>query len=200
MIDILIKEQFIEQYLIGLYLVVGLKFGRPVFKKLLGIKQEFQEGVFRSAVLSFIRLAGADRVKNITATTKKRIRTILKSGVEAGLGVREIVKLMRNQFKDINRKRAMRIARTEVINASNFGAMQGATMTNLDLNKEWISTLDSRTRQDGFDHVVADGQIKQRDEPFIVSGQSLRWPVDSSLGASAGNTIQCRCTLAFIKA
>lgn len=56
--------------------------------------------------------------------------------------------------------------------------------------KEWRAVLDSRTR---FAHLEADGQIKKIDEPFEVGNELLMYPSDSSLGASAGNTINCRC-------
>jgi uncharacterized protein with gpF-like domain len=67
--------------------------------------------------------------------------------------------------------------------------------------KQWLSTRDDRTRQppgSEFDHAAADGQEVGLEEPFNVSGESLMFPGDTSMGASAGNTIQCRCTLTYI--
>jgi len=61
-------------------------------------------------------------------------------------------------------------------------------------NKSWASILDGNTRTGQFDHVQADGQRVPMSQPFIVSGESLMFPSDRSLGASAGNTINCRCS------
>ncbi len=73
----------------------------------------------------------------------------------------------------------------------------GATAVILgDITKSWASILDGNTRRTedgGFDHVAPDGQTVKMNEPFIVSSQKLMFPGDRSLGASAGNTIGCRC-------
>jgi len=62
--------------------------------------------------------------------------------------------------------------------------------------KTWRSVGDSRVRaapESRFDHLRADGQRVRTDQPFMVSGELLRWPGDTSLGASTGNIIRCRC-------
>lgn len=60
----------------------------------------------------------------------------------------------------------------------------------------WISQGDNLVRDgdgNGFNHLAADFQEKE-DGVFIVSGEALRFPGDSSQGASAGNIINCRCS------
>lgn len=57
--------------------------------------------------------------------------------------------------------------------------------------KEWSATGDSRTRSD---HMEMDGQRVGIDEPFeSPSGAMLMHPGDSSMGAPASETINCRC-------
>lgn len=56
--------------------------------------------------------------------------------------------------------------------------------------KEWRTVLDERTRDA---HAIADGQIRKIMEPYVVGGELLMFPGDSSLGASIWNTINCRC-------
>jgi hypothetical protein len=43
------------------------------------------------------------------------------------------------------------------------------------------------------------GQVKGIDEPFIEpkTGQKMKFAGDTSLGASGGNTINCRCTQVY---
>jgi hypothetical protein len=60
------------------------------------------------------------------------------------------------------------------------------------LVQTWNSLLDGRERPA---HHAAHGQTRPVDEPFEVGGELLRFPGDSSLGASVGNTINCRCFL-----
>jgi hypothetical protein len=60
--------------------------------------------------------------------------------------------------------------------------------------KSWASQGDSRVRPW---HLDADGQERQTAEAFSVGGENLRWPGDSTLGASAGNIMGCRCSSIF---
>lgn len=61
-------------------------------------------------------------------------------------------------------------------------------------SKEWATILDQVTR---LSHVIADGQKVPMTEPFVVQGELLRRPADTSLGASASNTINCRCSALY---
>lgn len=68
------------------------------------------------------------------------------------------------------------------------------------LTKTWRSQGDSRVRREPkskFDHLEADGQVVPLDQPFVVSGEQLMWPGDTSLGASLGNVINCRCSAIY---
>lgn len=62
-----------------------------------------------------------------------------------------------------------------------------------EMNEFWDAILDQVTR---IAHAQADGDEK-RNGVFIVAGESLRFPGDQSLGASIGNTINCRCAAIF---
>jgi uncharacterized protein with gpF-like domain len=80
----------------------------------------------------------------------------------------------------------------------------GAESTGLDYKKEWIASIDSRTRSfekgDMYDHVELDGVTVEKNEKFATSTafgvEMLEYPGDPS--GSPGNIINCRCTVAFI--
>jgi len=57
--------------------------------------------------------------------------------------------------------------------------------------KTWVSMGDDRVRPA---HLDADGQVRPVEEPFIVDGEELMEPGDTSLGASLENVINCRCS------
>ncbi|MGP4063081.1 phage minor head protein [Halobacillus sp. H74] len=86
--------------------------------------------------------------------------------------------------------RANTIARTEIITAGRAGQYHADGQSGMVIGKVWRSALQERTREH---HREADGQRVPFDEPFIVKGEPLMFPGDSSMGASADNTIQCRC-------
>lgn len=64
--------------------------------------------------------------------------------------------------------------------------------------KEWVNMGDGKVRTGKFNHVIAGGQQIKTDEPFIVSGEQLMYPGDTSLGASMGNIARCRCNALYI--
>lgn len=88
--------------------------------------------------------------------------------------------------------RARRIARTETISAMNAATLEGWRQSEVIGGKEWVCACDKVSRDW---HKDANGQQVPLDEPFIVGGEKLMHPGDSSLGASAKNVIHCRCTM-----
>lgn len=56
----------------------------------------------------------------------------------------------------------------------------------------WVTRGDKKVRE--F-HMEADGQTQPMGEPFLVGGQMLLHPGDSSLGATPDNFMNCRCSL-----
>lgn len=149
------------------------------------------------AVGQFIGQFIATKVTQINRTTESQIRGIIRTGLDDGLGVDKIGKRIRELSTPFSALRAHVIARTETHTAANFGAQTAAELTGLDMKREWVSTLDSRTRDTSeADHVHADGQVVGMKEPFIVSGERLMFPGDPR--GSAANTIMCRCAVVFI--
>jgi len=94
--------------------------------------------------------------------------------------------------------RANLVSSNEVTRSSNVGITIGAAAASLSTGsqfvKTWIATIDDAVR-DGHD--AADGQTVREREPFIVTGEALRYPMDP--GGSVGNTINCRCVLDYQK-
>lgn len=151
------------------------------------------------AIGSFISRVIASKVTQINRTTESQIRSIIRGGLDEGLGVDKIGKRIRETAAPMSALRAHIISRTETHTAANFGAQTAAELTGLDMRREWVSAADERTRRsppDKFDHMEADGQVVGMKEPFIVSGERLMFPGDPT--ASAGNQIACRCSVVFI--
>lgn len=92
---------------------------------------------------------------------------------------------------------AVRTARTAITSAQNAGRQaiyNKAKAMGLNLQKEWLATLDGRTRHD---HGKADGQRADLDKPFDVDGEKLMHPGDMS--GSAWNVYNCRCTMITVE-
>lgn len=99
------------------------------------------------------------------------------------------------------RFRLENIARTETMKAANAGSFELFKAWEVVELKEWLSTNDNRTRPT---HIRAGAQYIEGgnpgpiplDEPFIVGGQQMMYPLDGSLGAHVKEIAQCRCSVA----
>lgn len=156
-------------------------------------------------VLKFLATKGFELVSLITKTTKDKLISIVEQGVNEGLGIDDIVQLiLSDDTIGYAAFRARRIVRTEVMRASNIAAMNGAKSHGFEVDKQWISARDSRTRRipaDEFDHVELDGVVVDFNEPFTSTGKKGQPVVamqPGDLSAPAGFTINCRCAIGFI--
>jgi hypothetical protein len=183
------------------YSSVGRDFARDAYNALTAGRAlsgiDVRAGVvdrWLAAIREVVATEGAAKVRNITDVSRDRLRVSIGAGIDAGEGMEAIARRIDGLYENWTRNRSMVIARTEVVSASNLGGRAGALATDLDLWHDWLSTRDSRTRTDPYDHMDADGQRRDAEESYEVSGERLLYPGDTSRGASAGNTIRCRCT------
>ncbi len=151
-------------------------------------------------VTEFLEKESSNRIRGINDTTRNALREQLAEGVREGENVTQIADRVSQVFETAKGPRAEAIARTETGRAANYGAWESMIQVGVE-EKEWLATRDDRVRGlepgDDYDHISADGQIVKVDQPFAVSGEQMMYPRDDSLGASAGNIVNCRCTLAM---
>ena len=89
-----------------------------------------------------------------------------------------------------------RAARTAVTSAQNAGRLDSyaaAGKLGIKLKKEWLATLDGRTRHA---HALLDGQQRETSEPFEAEGEKLQFPGDPA--AAGWMVYNCRCTMAAV--
>ena len=130
-------------------------------------------------------------------TTWHGIRVALEAGMEAGDGAEDLAARITSRL-DVTEGRALTIARTETVASYNMGGLltveQMAADTGMDMEKEWVSSLDDRVRED---HEDAHGQTVALDEDFDVGGCS--GPAPGETGC-ADQDVNCRCVLKYGRA
>lgn len=136
--------------------------------------------------------------ENITQTTIELIQKIMSDAVERGLGIDDTIKQLENT--EISRMRARLIARTETVTAANQGAEFAAIDTGLLLKKEWLSTIDGRTRKH---HIYLNGQIVDMNEYHTLPGGiTMKKPGDrkqkNGMAVPAKEICNCRCTELYV--
>lgn len=133
-----------------------------------------------------------------TVYTREQISDAIVEGVRdataAGLSQSETIDQIRERIVEVYdfaaTGRAERIARTEVIGASNAGSMQAMTQLGA-VAKEWLTSRDDKVRET---HDLMEGLTVPLTDVFISpDGESLQYPGDPSAGPGA--IINCRCTV-----
>lgn len=158
---------------------------------------------FRALANTWINLEPIRRrIQSVSETTRAQIVTIVARGQQDGLGVEAIARQIADRVPEINRWRGALIARTETHGAANYAMHETAKTTNLNLEKEWVSVEDMRTRSiardDAFDHASMNGQRRPMDEPFDmpwIAGPSIPIMYPGQAGLPGGATINCRCAV-----
>ncbi len=192
-----ITEEPLKQGLKKIYSKVGAEFARDSYNRLKPQKAEYS---FEDEFNDYIEREAGSRITSMTAETKRQAEKILRNTLtetaEMGLGATETARQIRKELEKrgimINQWRALRIARTEVMTASNEGAFVGAKSAGA-TKKYWIPTYDSRTRDT---HLIIEQQNpKLMDEAFLVGNYLMQKPGDPAGGAE--EVINCRCAITF---
>lgn len=124
---------------------------------------------------------------------KQQIQSVMVQGILQGKSVKDIAKHLAETVGDKNKVSAIRNARTMTTSAQNLGRHDSyayACSLGIEIEEEWIATLDHVTRDS---HRDCDGERKPADDPEATFSNGLRYPADP-YGAPA-ETYNCRCVL-----
>lgn len=201
LISLNINYKDIEKMFVEIYSTIGLNYGNKVNNDIEKVKKAnilFNEYLLKQ-ILLFLSTEGGVKINSVRDTL---VMDVIKS-IKDGLGENATIVDLQNAIYALIRKsqsfykwQALRIARTETTSASNFSAIEAAKNSDLVLDKMWISVQDDRTRLNPFDHLDMNNQKQELEKPFFVGGENIMYPGDTK--ASAGNVINCRCTVAFV--
>jgi SPP1 gp7 family putative phage head morphogenesis protein len=150
---------------------------------------EFSFDLHNARADKFIKGRAGKYAGQVVGTTHKTLRETLLEGFREGESVSQLAKRIRHEFDIADRHRAIVIARTEVIGASNAGSLEGMRQSGVVKKKEWLASLDDRVRDS---HVSMDGQVVGINELF-TSGDGNTAQHPGGFGV-AEEDIQCRCT------
>ena len=121
----------------------------------------------------------------------KKINAEVMQGIIQGESMDKIAGRF-SKVMEMNRVSAIRNARTTVTSAENKGrqdSYEKATSDGIQLEREWISTNDGRTRHA---HRLLDGETAPVDKPFHSELGDIMFPGDPH--AAPANVYKCRCT------
>ena len=120
----------------------------------------------------------------------RKLESELTTAILKGESIPNIAKRLKNVSEGYLGD-TIRIARTEttrVENSAKQAVGDEGKRLGFKMWKRWVATDDGRTRDE---HQDANGQEVPNDEPFDVGGELMMYPGDISMGASAGNVVNC---------
>lgn len=121
---------------------------------------------------------------------KKQITKSVTSSILQGKSIKHMADDLQKRITTMSRDSAIRTARTAVTGAQNAGRMDSyaaAEKMGIKLKKEWLATLDARTRHS---HAMLDGEQVAQDKKF---SNGCRFPGDPQ--GPPWEIYNCRCTL-----
>lgn len=127
------------------------------------------------------------------AWDKKQVQSVMMQAILQGEPIGKIATRLANTVGDSDRKAAIRNARTMttgVQNAGRIASYDRAEAMGIDVQKQWLATLDGRTRHW---HRTLDGESVDNDKPFKNDFGEIMFPGDPA--AHPANIYNCRCTL-----
>lgn len=130
------------------------------------------------------------------AWNREKIATAVTQGVIQGESIPEIAQRIGRQVGSDNMSAMTRYARTAMTGAQNAGrweTMHEAQRMGINVKKQWMAHLDSRTRDS---HRNLDHQIAEVDEPFQSDFGEIMFPGDYQ--AHPADVYNCRCKLKYI--
>lgn len=123
---------------------------------------------------------------------QQQVTKQVTTGILQGESIKDISDRLTWNIPEMNRNSAIRAARTAVTGAQNAGrqdSYEAAEEMGIELEREWVATLDNRTRHT---HAELDGQVVGVDEQFEVEGYKIMYPGDPD--AVPEMVYNCRCT------
>jgi uncharacterized protein with gpF-like domain len=206
LISAFINESQIQNIYFENYLKVGTHYGNKIGRGIPKDKKEFSPDMFpqlfRSSLVEWLNENAGLKITSIRQTLVDFVIKEVSKGFEEGLDVRTIARNIEKIVRSRNfyRWQALRIARTETTAAANYGATVAMEQSGLVMEKLWISSNNSRTRQiekgDRYDHIDMEGVRVGKNDFFNVQGDLIRFPGDPK--GQAANVINCRCTVALV--
>lgn len=197
-IDDLFASEEMSRLFDTLVTPIGIEVYSTTGSSVLAALEERPQLAFNEKATREMRDQGAQLVTLANETTKKRLRTTLAKGIEAGESLSQLTARTRKAYKDISKGRARTIARTEVGYAMSKGQHAGFEQSASVFYTKWNTALDERVRDQ---HVAMQGVTVREGETFTIppagkgrSEKALGPRVAADGGRlSPANGINCRC-------
>lgn len=177
----------------GLIVDAGLPIAKATARDLRAMKAANEEDVWLTGLRNYATTRAGNEIVIVSGTWKDTLVRLVRQilGEDAGRGIEKITKeLYRRYLATIEKWQCRRIAQTEAMIGMAQAANDAARTLSIHFTKEWCISGLGNTRAS---HELMDGVTVDEDDPFVLPGGMMMFPHDTSLGADAGEIINCAC-------
>ena len=192
--DHIIKEPKLKETITKLYLNVGTPIARVAVNRFLQRKADASD-MWEEALYEWTRKHMGAKIGLMEAAVNDWLKDQVRKVIEEnpGAGIEKMTQIMQRSvsknWNAVKEWQTRRIVQTETMGAMNVAASESIDLLGIDYERTW-SIAGNNTRPS---HEVMDGVTIQKGEFFNVGGYLMAHPMDDSMGAPAGEIINCSC-------
>ena len=177
----------------GLVVDAGLPIAKATARDMRAMKAAGEEDVWLTGLRNYATARAGQEIRFVSGTWRdslvRLVRQILAE--DLGRGIEKVTKeLYRRYTATLEKWQCRRIAQTESMIGMAEAANEAAKTLSLHYTKQWCISGLGNTRPS---HEIMDGVTVDEDEPFVLEGGMMMYPHDPSMGADAGEIINCAC-------
>lgn len=196
-------RQSVEKSFIEMYQMTGVAFAKSAVAtlqksakmKLKAADPEILESEWLRYMRDFVIGKCGQKIQSVTRNilidVENVTRQVVAEGAPLGWGPARVADEIFKRTGQRDKWRAVRIARTEVVGASNAGSHKGAGSFGIKLRKIWLVNLDGATRDDHA--AMANAEHIGMEDRWQVGDDLMLHPHDPD--ASVENVVNCRCAV-----
>ncbi len=188
-----IEEDYLYDWWAGLWITAGVPQAKAVAASLRQAKAAGETDLWGATLRRYALKRAGENISVVSGTWKTSLVNLIQTimAVEKTAGVEKLTRLIYRGYREkLEKWQCRRIAQTEsMIGMAEAGAVAAGTL-DVPFTKQWCVSGLGNTRPS---HEAMDGVIVDENEPFELEGGLLLYPHDTSMGADAGEIINCAC-------
>lgn len=177
----------------GLWSAAGVPMAKATAADLRQAKAAGEDDIWLKTLRRYATVRAGNNISIVSGTWKDSLVGLIRDIMQDDLtlGIEKLTKKIYNSYiGSLEKWQVRRIARTEAMIGMADAADLAAKTLDVAYTKQWCISGLGNTRPS---HEDMDGVTVDQNEPFSLPGGLLMYPHDTSMGADAGEIINCAC-------
>lgn len=187
-----LDETYLFDWYKGLYVDAGLPRARSTARDMSRGKASPEDGYWETELMNYAGQQAGEKITIVQNTLKDELVSIVRTYMQDDtyMPIEKLARKILHDYNDISLWMARRIAQTETMIGLAQAGDIAARSLDVGFTKQWATSGLANTRDS---HLVMDGVVVDMNEPFELVDCLMQFPHDGSMGAPAGEIINCAC-------